>query len=154
MSTINEKINDIAVKEFKGNNSSFAKAMNTSEANIRNYRKGTMPKLDFIVKLHDFFEMSFEYLLSENVEIGMYEIEDPKTFSQDQDLLNKTLKAENNLLKERLEFLSEQIEFYKGKIEFLSLQTSVKKTQTSKEIAEGLRIIDEIENLFIKKSVK
>jgi len=154
MSTINEKIDDIAVKEFKGNNSSFAKAMNTSEANIRNYRKETMPKLDFIVKLHDLFEISFEYLLSENVEIGRYKIEDSKSFSQDQDLLNKTLKAENNLLKEKLEFLSEQIEFYKGKIEFLSLQTNVKKTQTAKEIAEGLKIIDEIENLFIKKSVK
>ncbi|KAF2082106.1 hypothetical protein [Flavobacterium sharifuzzamanii] len=154
MSTINEKIDDIAVKEFKGNNSSFAKAMNTSEANIRNYRKETMPKLDFIVKLHDLFEISFEYLLSENAEIGSYNIEDSKSFSQDQDLLIKTLKAENNLLKEKLEFLSEQIEFYKGKIEFLSLQTNVKKTQTAKEIAEGLKIIDEIENLFIKKSVK
>lgn len=154
MSKINEKIDDIAVKEFKGNNSSFAKAMETSEANIRNYRKGTMPKLDFIVKLHDLFEISFEYLLSENVEIGGYKSENQKNTSQDLDLAHKTLTAENSLLKEKLEFLSEQIEFYKSKIEFLSLQTNGKKPQTAKEIAEGLKIIDEIENLFIKKSVK
>ncbi|QLC65754.1 hypothetical protein LPB248_05435 [Flavobacterium sp. LPB0248] len=154
MSTINEKINDIAVKEFKGNNSSFAKAMNTSEANIRNYRKETMPKLDFIVKLHDLFEISFEYLLSENIETGSYKNQDYNGKAQDQDLMQKMLGAENTLLKEKIEFLSEQIEFYKGKIEFLSLQTNSKNTQTTKEIADGLKIIDEIENLFIKKSVK
>ncbi|MBO9586613.1 MAG: hypothetical protein J7574_20800 [Flavobacterium sp.] len=154
MSTINEKIDDIAIKEFRGNNSSFAKVMNTSEANIRNYRKSTMPKLDFIVKLHDLFEISFEYLLSENIEIGRYKIEDPKSTDENQDLVHKMLLTENNFLKQKLEFLSEQIEFYKSKIEFLSLQRNVKKTQTTKEIAEGLRIIDEIENLFIKKPVK
>lgn len=66
-----KKINYIAIKEFKGNNSSFAKAMSTSEVNIRNYRKQTMPKLDFKVKLYDLFGISFEYLLSENLEVGL-----------------------------------------------------------------------------------
>lgn len=68
-----------------------------------------------------------------------------------QDLGHKMLIMENSPLKGKIEFLSEQIEFYKGKIEFLSLQVNVKKTQTTKEIAHGLKIIDEIENLFIKR---
>ncbi|CAA9203276.1 hypothetical protein [Flavobacterium collinsii] len=154
MSTINEKIDEIAIREFKGNNSSFAKAVNTSETNIRNYRKHTMPKLDFIVKLHDLFGIGFEYLLSDEVEINAYKSEDRKSAAQDQELVSKMIMAENNLLKEKNDFLLEQIEFYKSKIEFLSLQTNVKKSHTTKEIAEGLKIIDEIENLFVKKSVK
>jgi len=154
MSTINEKIDDIAVKEFKGNNSSFAKAMNTSEANIRNYRKDTTPKLDFIVKLHDLLEISFDYLLSDKIEIGRYISLNEQNSSHNKDLEYKMLVSENSLLKEKLEFLLEQIDFYKSKIEFLSSQTNVKKTQTAKEIEDGLKIIDEIENIYITKSVK
>lgn len=68
MSIINEKINQIAVHYYKGNNSLFADAMGTSEANIRNYRKSTAPKLDFIIKLRDVLEISFDYLLQDEQE--------------------------------------------------------------------------------------
>jgi len=53
MSSINKKIDDIANEHYAGNNSAFAKVMGTSEANIRNYRKETMPKLEFVVKLRE-----------------------------------------------------------------------------------------------------
>ncbi len=74
MNYINQKINTIALKEFKGNNSKFAEFMDTSEANIRNYRSKTLPKLDFIVKLHTKLEISYDWLFS-----GLYENDD-KTY--------------------------------------------------------------------------
>ncbi|MCT4559842.1 MAG: S24 family peptidase [Crocinitomicaceae bacterium] len=60
---INHRINYLADKLFEGNNSKFAKEMGTSEANIRNYRTKTIPKLEFIQQLHTKFEISYEWLL-------------------------------------------------------------------------------------------
>lgn len=60
---INQKINEIAVQYFEGNNVKFAEKMNTSEANIRNYRSKIVPKVDFLVKLHQDLEINFEWLL-------------------------------------------------------------------------------------------
>lgn len=57
------KINEIAIDYFSDNNSKFAKAMGTSEANIRNYRNGTLPKVDFIIKLCENLEINFEWFL-------------------------------------------------------------------------------------------
>ncbi len=57
---INEIINNIAETKYKGNNSMFANDMDTSEANIRNYRNSRTPKLDFIIKLFKKFEISFD----------------------------------------------------------------------------------------------
>ncbi|MDR1543806.1 MAG: hypothetical protein LBS50_05250 [Prevotellaceae bacterium] len=62
MSIINQRINELAIKKFDDNNSKFAKFMGTSEANIRNYRKNTEPKSEFIVKLVQKLEINYEYL--------------------------------------------------------------------------------------------
>lgn len=64
MNDINLRINEIAISEFDGNNSKFATKMETSEANIRNYRSSVVPKVDFIIKLCDKLEISYEWLLS------------------------------------------------------------------------------------------
>ncbi|MFV8370829.1 S24 family peptidase [Flavobacterium sp. LB2P74] len=53
--------------------------MGTSEANIRNYRKETMPKLEFVVKLREIFEISFDYLLSDYVDPAKSKIGEPST---------------------------------------------------------------------------
>lgn len=79
MSSINKKIDDIANEHYAGNNSAFAKVMGTSEANIRNYRKETMPKLEFVVKLREIFEISFDYLLSDYVDPTKSKIGEPST---------------------------------------------------------------------------
>ncbi|MCV9928220.1 helix-turn-helix transcriptional regulator [Flavobacterium sp. LS1R49] len=63
MEDITLKINEIAIEYYSGNNSKFAKAMNTSEANIRNYRNGTIPKIDFIIKLSEKLKISLDWLL-------------------------------------------------------------------------------------------
>jgi len=155
MSTINKKIDDIAIKEYNGNNSVFAKAMGTSEANIRNYRKGTLPKLDFIVKLHDVFEISFDDLLIEKKEAYDGGVANKEQQTVNAEISNyRLIKSENDLLREKLKFQQEQIDFYKNKIEFLSTQISANKALNAKEIEDGLNIIDEIENISLKKSTK
>lgn len=63
MNSITHKINQIAVEKFDGNNSKFAKAMDTSEANIRNYRTKVVPKIDFLIKLKEKLALSFDWLL-------------------------------------------------------------------------------------------
>lgn len=63
MGDITLKINEIAIEYFSDNNSKFAKTMGTSEANIRNYRNGTLPKIDFLIKLSEKLEINFEWLL-------------------------------------------------------------------------------------------
>ena len=65
---ITKKINAIAVDRFNDNTSDFARFMDTSEANIRNYRTGTIPKLDFITRLSEKLEISFDFLLSRELE--------------------------------------------------------------------------------------
>lgn len=63
------KINEIAIKYFDDNNSRFASEMETSEANIRNYRSGTQPKLEFLKKLSEKLELSFENLVLDSLDI-------------------------------------------------------------------------------------
>lgn len=47
-----------------GNNSQFANLVGTSEANIRGYRSGRMPKYDFIKSLCENLDISYEWLIS------------------------------------------------------------------------------------------
>ena len=63
METINFRINELAIELYKGNSSKFAAEMGTSEANIRNYRTNTPPKIDFIVTLCEKLEVNFEWLI-------------------------------------------------------------------------------------------
>lgn len=148
MGTINEKINDIAIKEYKGNNSTFAKVMGTSEANIRNYRKETMPKLDFIVKLHEQFGISFEYLLSDRNEVGDYS---KNKSSIENEFQYKMTNSENDFLKEKIKFQQEQIEFYKLQIEFLLTQPTIKKARNTKITEHGRKVMEQIDNIELKK---
>jgi hypothetical protein len=64
MKDINLRINEICVRFFGGNNLKFASVMSTNEANIRNYRLKTEPKLDFINNLAAKLEISYEWLLT------------------------------------------------------------------------------------------
>ena len=68
MHTINKKINQLAKECFNDNNAAMARALGTSEANIRNYRHETVPKLDFITKLSEVLEISFDFLLARDLQ--------------------------------------------------------------------------------------
>ena len=64
MSTIHDRIQDI-VKEFGGNkNTVVAKKLGVSEANIRGYIKGIMPKEDVLEKIVRCYDVSAYWLLT------------------------------------------------------------------------------------------
>ena len=60
---ISIRISNLVDYFAEGKNTKLAKLLNTSEANIRNYRRGRMPKIDFIYKACVKLEISFEWLL-------------------------------------------------------------------------------------------
>lgn len=64
MESINFRINYLAEKYFNGNNVKFALSVKSSEANVRNYRKLTTPKVDFIVNTCEFLSISEIWLLT------------------------------------------------------------------------------------------
>ncbi|RUT67756.1 hypothetical protein D0817_24650 [Flavobacterium cupreum] len=69
MNPISLRINELIEKLFDGNNSKFAKKLGVNEANVRNYRKGTLPKIDFIIKIYENIEFNFDWLLTGKGEI-------------------------------------------------------------------------------------
>lgn len=56
---------ELLVDRFaEGVNTRFAELVGTSEANIRNYKNGKLPKLDFVCSVCDSLEINYEWLLS------------------------------------------------------------------------------------------
>jgi valyl-tRNA synthetase len=64
MESINKRINKIAIEFFDGNNSKFADTIGTSEANIRNYRTKTEPKIAVLNQIAKNLEICYEWLLN------------------------------------------------------------------------------------------
>lgn len=64
MTPISERIALIIKALCDNNNSIFARAVETSEANVRNYLNGTQPKFDFLAKIIGVFEINCEWLLT------------------------------------------------------------------------------------------
>lgn len=59
-----KKINEIAIKLFDNNNSKFAASVGTSETNIRNYRGKIVPKVDFIIRLCNEYDISLDWMFN------------------------------------------------------------------------------------------
>lgn len=66
MSSINERINDVALLHFGGNNSKMAAALSTNEANIRNYRSDKEPRIEFVNRLAEQLSLNHEWILTGN----------------------------------------------------------------------------------------
>jgi transcriptional regulator len=64
METINERIKMIVEVFANGKNTKMARALDTSEANIRNYTSSVMPKFDILNKIVTSFDISPEWLLT------------------------------------------------------------------------------------------
>lgn len=60
---ISNRISDLVDSFADGKNTKFAELVGTSEANIRNYRSGKMPKFDFIYKVCEKLEISFDWFI-------------------------------------------------------------------------------------------
>lgn len=109
------KINEIAEIFFNGNNSAFAKKFETSEANIRNYRSKIIPKVDFIVKMCNDLEISFDWIFND---IGPMirpsthvKEKNPQSllnvnFDETINALNKTIKAQEITIESQRETIA------------------------------------------------
>ena len=64
MSTIHERIQDIVNKFGESKNTVIAKRLGVSEANIRGYIKGIMPKEDILEKIVRNYDVSAHWLLT------------------------------------------------------------------------------------------
>ena len=64
MSTIHERIQDIVNKFGESKNTVIAKQLGVSEANIRGYIKGIMPKEDILEKIVRNYDVSARWLLT------------------------------------------------------------------------------------------
>lgn len=108
MNSISLRINMLIDELFEGNNSKFAQKIGINEANVRNYRKGTLPKIDFIVKIYENIEFNFDWLLTGKGE--MLCSNDAKALHSHPELVEKIEK-----IQKELDFKTEQVNFYKEK---------------------------------------
>jgi len=111
MSSINLRINELAEEFFCGNNTKFAEFISTNEANIRNYRFKTEPKIEFLINLSKKLEISYEWLLTGEGE---------------------KFKTNNTILDKNAEKISKNVElgsnsWYKGNTNFSENQEIIAK---------------------------
>lgn len=62
--TIFDRISTIVEKFGNGKNTVFASLIGVSEANVRNYKNGVMPKADFLEKIARSFDININWLLT------------------------------------------------------------------------------------------
>lgn len=62
--TIFDRISTIVEKFGNGKNTVFASLIGVSEANVRNYKNGVMPKADFLEKIARGFDININWLLT------------------------------------------------------------------------------------------
>lgn len=114
MNPISLRINELIEKLFEGNNSKFAHKIGINEANVRNYRKGTLPKIDFIIKIYENIEFNFDWFLT-----GRGDILKENTLQNDDEKYrpNELIIAKNEiieLLKQENQRLKNEISELKG----------------------------------------
>ena len=100
MNPISLRINELIDILFEGNNSKFAQKLGINEANVRNYRKGTLPKIDFIIKIYENIEFNFDWLLTGKGE--MLRNEENLQNNPGLQIEIERLKEENSELKSKL----------------------------------------------------
>lgn len=64
MSTIHERIRELIDTSANGRNSNFASKIGVSEANIRSYLKGVVPKADTLEKIVSSYDVNADWLLT------------------------------------------------------------------------------------------
>lgn len=62
--TIFDRISTLVEKFGNGRNTIFASLIGVSEANVRNYKNGVMPKADFLEKIARSFDININWLLT------------------------------------------------------------------------------------------
>ena len=122
MALINNKIDIIAKDLFENNSSNFAKRLNVTHTTIKNYRTDKAPKFDFIMKLVNDLNISWEWLIEDKGEMLSIDQgkvnEPPPGYNQNEmfQLQRELLAAKDdkiNDLKEKLEKAEEDASYYK-----------------------------------------
>lgn len=60
---INKRIEELVETRYNGNKSAFASDIGVSEANVRNYMKETMPKLNVVTKIIEVCNVDYKWLV-------------------------------------------------------------------------------------------
>ena len=68
--TIFDRISTIVEKFGNGKNTVFASLIGVSEANVRNYKNGVMPKADFLEKIARSFDININFSLQQPLRGG------------------------------------------------------------------------------------
>ncbi len=63
MDTINKRIDYLVMNFSKGSNTKFARAINSNEANVRNYRKSVQPNIEIVKEIVNKFDIRYEWIL-------------------------------------------------------------------------------------------
>lgn len=75
---INKRIEELVNTRYAGNKSAFATDIGVSEANVRNYMKETMPKLNVVTKIIEVCNVDYKWLvMGESEELNI--VEEPAT---------------------------------------------------------------------------
>ncbi len=112
-STINQRFNELVELLFEGNNSKTAQELNTNEANIRNYRTKTTPKIEIIKQLHQKFEINYDWIIEGKGNITGSNTESELFFEQhnstkEPDLKSFDLKTDSKIEHQRIPLYSIQ----------------------------------------------
>ena len=75
---INKRIEELVNTRYSGNKSAFATDIGVSEANVRNYMKETMPKLNVVTKIIEVCNVDYKWLvMGESQELNI--VKEPTT---------------------------------------------------------------------------
>lgn len=80
--TIHERIKLLVDKLAEGKNTIFAANLGVSEANIRSYIRGVVPKADILSKIVSYYDVSAEWLLTGRGEMLSSEVSAPPPTAQ------------------------------------------------------------------------
>jgi hypothetical protein len=141
---VKELINylDISISAFEKATGMSNNSIQTAIKRVSNLKDDTLNSI-----LNKYPEVSAEWLLTGKGSMLSKGISSGHTLTEPGSHSGGT----NELLKEKIAFQSEQIDFYKSKIEFLTTQLNAKKIPEGKELEEGMKIIDKIEESLSKK---
>lgn len=150
-------------------NQRFIEAVNTIISNNKEYNKKIIASkleikpstfseilnkrmnisIDALLLFSEIFNVSIEWILLGKGSMFSNSVHQDNTLSEPSSIYDSS----SEILKEKMAFLIEQIEFYKTKSEFLAYQLKAKKIPEGKELEEGMRIIDKIEEALSKKYI-
>ena len=89
--TISDRIKELIKTKANGKNTVFAERLGVSEANIRSYTKGVMPKADMLEKIVTTYDINAMWLLTGVGEMFVSDEQEPHNNSSAEPMVDKLL---------------------------------------------------------------